>query len=57
MFNFISGFVYAEHGVKRVTKEFYTGRPDNYKMSEDTLLHRKLSKYFKLFSIKLYLFY
>lgn len=31
---------------KKISQESLAGRNDNYKMSEDTLLHRKLSTYF-----------
>lgn len=36
----------------RISKENFAGRSDNYKMSEDTLLHRKLSKLFYLHNVQ-----
>lgn len=36
----------------RISKETFAGRSDNYKMSEDTLLHRKLSKFNCLHSMQ-----
>lgn len=37
-------FTFLDSKKSRVEKENFAGRSDNYKMSEDTLLHRKLSK-------------
>lgn len=43
------GYYYYDYFFKkgrknRTRKEHFAARADNYKMSEDTLLHRKLSK-------------
>jgi len=37
--------VFIENRKRQVGRESFAGRSDNFKMSEDTLLHRKLSKY------------
>jgi len=36
--------VSVENRKSRVGRESFAGHSDNFKMSEDTLLHRKLSK-------------
>lgn len=45
-------FLYKGDRRSRTKKANFTGHASNYKMSEDTLLHRKLSKY--LVAIKLF---
>lgn len=44
-------FLYKGNRISRTKKVNFTGHTNHYKMSEDTLLHRKLSKY--LVAIKL----
>lgn len=37
-------YLRVETGRSKPAKDNFNGGPDTYKMSEDTLLHRKLSK-------------
>jgi len=40
--------IFVENKKRQVERESLAGRSDNFKMSEDTLLHKKLSKYLLL---------